>query len=240
MVSYAMCSRTGGRQKNEDSVRMCEWQGNYVFVLADGLGGHGMGECASACVTRQAVRALKMDWRGENYLEYAFSSAQECLMQEKSSAGIFAEMKTTMVALHLTLKTAQWCHVGDSRLYHFQENRVERRTLDHSVPQMLVMNGELKEKQIRHHSERNKVLRVMGTPWEQKMYELEEPILLEGGDAFLLCTDGFWEWIVERDMEKCLKKAKSAATWLAAMEKIVLKNGQGANMDNYSAICVFV
>lgn len=58
--------------------------------------------------------------------------------------------------------------------------------------------------------------------------------------SFLLCSDGFWELIDEKQMSKTLKKADSPQQWLAAMEEIILANGKGTNMDNYSAIAVFV
>ncbi|WRK55404.1 hypothetical protein SD457_11760 [Coprobacillaceae bacterium CR2/5/TPMF4] len=55
-------------------------------------------------------------------------------------------------------------------------------------------------------------------------------------EAVLLCTDGFWEWIEEKEMVKCLKKSKNAQEWIDLMEEIVLQNGTGNHMDNYSAI----
>ena len=80
----------------------------------------------------------------------------------------------------------------------------------------------------------------MGAPWSEK-----EPFRIElkertDKQAFLLCSDGFWELIDEKMMCKTLKKAKTPEEWLKSMEQIVLENGKGTNMDNYSAIAVFV
>ena len=61
-----------------------------------------------------------------------------------------------------------------------------------------------------------------------------------GGQAFLLCTDGFWELIEEKKMEAALKKASTPDQWIAAMQEIICKNGRGTNMDNYSAVAVWV
>ena len=61
-----------------------------------------------------------------------------------------------------------------------------------------------------------------------------------GKEAFLLCTDGFWEWIEEKEMLSTLKRAQSPGKWLRLMEKELLKNGTGKGMDNYSAITVFL
>ena len=61
MISYSMISRPGSRQCNEDSVEMCTMEGNYVFTLADGLGGHGGGDEASACVTGEAIDVFRRE-----------------------------------------------------------------------------------------------------------------------------------------------------------------------------------
>ena len=58
------------------------------------------------------------------------------------------------------------------------------------------------------------------------------------GDAFLLCSDGFWEPVVEKDMQKTLKKTATAQAWLDALQALAEKNGTPGDMDNYSAIAV--
>ena len=58
------------------------------------------------------------------------------------------------------------------------------------------------------------------------------------GDSFLLCSDGFWEWIEEKTMLKILKQELSAYDALNEMVKEVKANGLGKEMDNFSAILV--
>ena len=149
-------------------------------------------------------------------------------------------MKTTAVVLQIRENDIQWAHVGDSRLYVFHKNKYKDRTRDHSVPQMLVNAGEIKEKDIRNHPDRNRLLRVMGIEWDKPKYVLSDSIEKKDGLAFLLCSDGFWELIEEKQMEKCLKKSKSAKQWLESMKEIVLKQGIGTDMDNFTAITVLV
>ena len=72
MISYAMISRSGGRKCNEDSIEMCSMDGNYVFALADGLGGHGGGDEASACVTKEAIDVFRRKCDSCDYLTHAF------------------------------------------------------------------------------------------------------------------------------------------------------------------------
>ena len=148
-------------------------------------------------------------------------------------------MKTTLVVLLTDGNRMQWAHIGDSRLYYFKGGKLKQRTLDHSVPQMLVAAGEIREEEIRFHPDRNRLLRVMGTEWDSPRYKVEDPVACSGKDALLLCTDGFWEWIVEKEMRAALKRSKSPAEWLERMEREIRKNGAGKGMDNYSAVAVF-
>ncbi len=240
MISYSIISRPGSRKCNEDSAEMCSVEGNYVFVLADGLGGHGGGGEASACVTEEAIDVFRRERDSSGYLAHAFENAQQWLLQNKAQKGKKEEMKSTMVVLHITENQIRWAHIGDSRLYYFHRDRMVSRTLDHSVPQMLALSGQIKEKEIRYHGDRNKILRVLGTPWEREAYSLAEPVGLTGDQAFLLCSDGFWELITEKEMEKTLKQSASVAQWMEKMEKIVQKRGEDRDMDNYSAICVYI
>lgn len=149
-------------------------------------------------------------------------------------------MKTTLVLLMIDENNLLWGHIGDSRLYQFKNKKYVLHTPDHSVPQMLVKAGEITEKEIRGHADRNRLLRVMGIEWEYPQYEIAAIQKAEKQMNFLLCSDGFWELIEEKEMVKALKKAKSSKEWLDIMEQKILKNGKGKQMDNYSAIAVFL
>ena len=162
------------------------------------------------------------------------------MLSEQERLNSKREMKTTAVLLLLEDQHFRYAFIGDSRLYHFRKNKVIKRSIDHSVPQMLVLAGEIKEKNIRHHPDRNKLLRVMGTEWETPRYEVSDFGDVKSGDAFLLCSDGFWENIVEKDMCKLLKKTKSAEEWLTLMINKVNLNAEKTNMDNNSAIAIRV
>ena len=68
---------------------------------------------------------------------------------------------------------------------------------------------------------------------------LETPVAMESGDAFLLCTDGFWEYVTEGEMEVLLTKSARADDWLAALAARLLARAAPGN-DNYTATAVFV
>lgn len=198
--------------------------------------GHGNGDVASRFVTETIKEALKK----EMSVEESIMEAQKKLLEKQKAEHAENSMKTTVTCLELSGSKAKFAHVGDSRIYHFEKAKYVQRSQDHSVPQMLVNRGDIKEKDIRHHEDRSRLLRVMGTEWDSPKYQVVDDIKLTNRSSFLLCSDGFWELIDEKQMCKLLKKAADPQDWLGKMEEIVLKNGTGTNMDNYSAIAVFV
>ena len=241
MIEYATVSEIGEKEHNEDAVKVFVNQpfSTYGFVLADGLGGHGHGDVASNLVVDYVGAAIEnTDHMNEFFMDECFIAAQNMLMQEKEKKMLPA-IKTTMVFLLLSDQYAQWGHIGDSRLYHFRDGKQLSCTLDHSVPQLLALSGQIKEKEIRHHPDRSVLLRAMGAEWDEPCYEIDQRQLkVLKGDTFLLCSDGFWEWIDEKSMIRILKKEPSTYDALREMTAEVRANGMGSGMDNYSAVLV--
>lgn len=237
-VFFSNYTNQGNRDINEDSISITKNKGSYCFILCDGLGGHGKGELASRYITQFLAKYFNECNSMDEFFADAFEKAQDGLLAEQKKIGAQFEMKTTAVVLVIDHNEYRYAHIGDSRLYHFRRNKVLKRTLDHSVPQMLAIAGDIKEKQIRSHPDRNRLLRVMGIEWDEPRYELSEKGLIKEGDAFLLCSDGFWEPIIEKEMCRLLKRSSSVDEWINNMRVTVINNAQGTNMDNYSAIAI--
>lgn len=238
-VAYVTFTDRGCREINEDAVDVFEKDGKTCFVLCDGLGGHGMGDIASSLTVNVFKDIFENTEKIQDVLPRAFMAAQDILLSQQMERHAGNKMKTTACGVVVDQKKAYIGHVGDSRVYVFNKDQVKKRTLDHSIPQMLVLSGDLKESEIRHHPDRNIVLRVIGVEWEKPMYELEKTMPLYQCQAFLLCTDGFWELIDETEMCRTLKESDTPSIWMDKMVEIVRKNGEGTNMDNFSAIAVW-
>ncbi len=238
MLQTAMISKAGGRRNNEDYCCFVEADGIGCYVLADGLGGHQKGELASRTIGEALLGFFKASpgLNSQMLINYIEKTSQVYLSVQQADAAN-KNMKATLVVLLTDGSNALWGHVGDSRLYYFQQSVIKSQTKDHSVPQKLADSGIIKPEEIRFHEDRNRLTAAFDGGNNLKFEVSAELQTVVNGDAFLLCSDGFWEYITEIEMELCLQKTKGAVPWLNQMERLLLKRAE-AGHDNYSAVAV--
>lgn len=235
-IRTAFFSESGGRSVNDDTVRISGKGNNLLVFVGDGLGGYAGGGQASRAAAEAIFTASR---RGSLLTEERLSEAADCAdravhLTQQTQQG---KMKTTLVLLVIEEGIARWMHVGDSRLYHFQNGHLKNQTMDHSVSQVAVLMGEITPDQIRFHEDRNRVLRALGS--ENAKPDISPTVMLTGGqDTFLLCTDGFWEYVYENEMEETLRHAKNPEMWLVEMKKLMAKRAPKDN-DNFTAAAIF-
>ena len=236
IIKTAWITDKGGRSINDDTVRVLQEHDSAWVFVGDGLGGYAGGKQASQAAGEALLKASR---RGslltDAQLLGAASQAEQAVRKvQKDRSG---NMKTTLVFLVIEDGRARWMHVGDSRLYHFHDGALRCQTMDHSVSQMAVLMGEITPQEIRFHEDRNRVLRALGG--ENATPDLSPTTMLTGGqEAFLLCTDGFWEYVYESEMEQTLNQAKDPQQWLDSMVTILRSRVPGDN-DNFTAAVVF-
>lgn len=225
----------GGRDHNEDSLRFFVEDQRGVFVLADGLGGHRSGEVASGIAVREICDGCRETVPDAAGLATLFRTANEKILEQQAVPGQEG-MKTTAVALHISEGHGVWTHVGDSRLYRFSGGEVTQLTRDHSVTYRKYLGGEISYMDICHDDDRSSLLRVLGKP--SCVPETGEGDILPG-DAFLLCSDGFWEFVYNEEMLTDWLKAETPEQWAELMLlRHIRRTPPGT--DNFSLIAVFV
>ena len=225
----------GGRDHNEDSLRFFVEDQRGVFVLADGLGGHRSGEVASGIAVREICDGCRETVPDAAGLATLFRTTNEKILEQQAVPGQEG-LKTTAVGLQISEGHGVWTHVGDSRLYRFSGGEVTQLTGDHSVTYRKYLGGEISYMDICHDDDRFSLLRVLGKP--SCVPETGEGDILPG-DAFLLCSDGFWEFVYNEEMLTDWLKAETPEQWAELMLlRHIRRTPPGT--DNFSLIAVFV
>ena len=231
----ASYSNIGGRDVNEDSTLVKPYGDALIAAVADGLGGHGGGDDASqTALAALDARCLKGYPSGEDAWKDVCAELNRAVLAVQTER---LRMKTTLALAAVTDGTLACVHVGDSRVYYFHEGEIRYQSCDHSVSQLAVLTGEITLDQIRFHEDRSRLLRSLGSEEaaapDVRLFEGTP----EAGDALLLCSDGFWEYVLEKEMLGALKRARSAQDWLDGMRRILRKRAKRGN-DNNSAVAV--
>lgn len=233
---FSTISLVGGRERNEDFTDVQQHRGRVIAMLADGLGGQGDGEIASRLAVESAMSCLKRKlFAGMGALKQAFCLASDAVYDARSRRS--NQMMTTLVGALISGSKLYAAHVGDSRLYWFRDGKVLYQSLDHSVSQVMAMSGEIDASMIRGHESRNLLLRAMG-----EKQGVQADIFsgkLCGGDRLLICSDGFWEKVLEEEMIEAAYGAANPDQWLESMQKLI-KIRMDAYSDNFTAAAIFI
>lgn len=240
-INYFVHTEIGDRPCNEDRYAVSKCPAGLCFALADGLGGLDRGEVAAELACNAVAEYAQAQSGFSNAAaEQAFLQAQRAVLARQKAEHNETQMKTTLNIVMLDKQNMYWGHVGDSRTYYAENGALKRRTLDHSVTQMLSAIGQVEEQDIRFHEDRSRLLRVLGTPWEKPQAEMEQPVALRGNMQILLCTDGFWEYITEEQIQICLEESDNAQIWMENMLELISRNDQHSERDNRTAITIWI
>jgi PPM family protein phosphatase len=236
--SFLVADAQGPRDEQQDAAAhfFAPALGTAFLVVSDGIGGNSGGRIASQAVVESA-RELWNERNGRFEdpladLDALCRSAHREMNRRGAKRGIFP--RATVVALYLTPSQAFWVHSGDSRLYHFRSGKLLKRTEDDSVVQVMVKQGMLSEEEMGEHPDQGRLLRSLGG--EEYRSPTKGTAKLTSRDAFLLCTDGFWERTKVDEMSELLFGPRSTAEvrLRRAVDRAVKRNGPKG--DNVTAI----
>lgn len=243
-LDLAIMSRQGGRNYNEDACGHWNSDQQLCCVVADGAGGHGGGDIASKLAVQHMLQQCAVQpVSGPARLQQMLRDTNHHIISQRQAGSTREHMHSTVVSLCIDLDTqsALWGHVGDSRLYVFRRGQLRTRTRDHSLVQSLLDAGMIQPDQVRTHAQRSELLCALGSDDADLLTSVSpDPWLISPGDVFLLCTDGLWEYVEDRDLERTLQAARDPRDWLAMLEALVLKNAaHKVSHDNFSALTVW-
>ncbi|MXY88924.1 MAG: serine/threonine-protein phosphatase [Gammaproteobacteria bacterium] len=229
-VEFACASDIGGQEEQQDRVAAFESKDALLLVLADGLGGHEGGAMAAQAVVDVAQHLFadgEEDCPERLFERIAAVSNRRIL--EKAKKGRW-HSASTCVLLHLTSSRASWAHIGDSRLYVFDNGKLASRTLDHSVVELLRLKGKINAEEMKFHPDRSRLLEALGNSAKPQMEIGGKDAAPE--DSFLLCSDGLWENISDFDLER----AMGAVNLQSGLDRLLrrAKSNGGVDCDNIS------
>jgi serine/threonine protein phosphatase PrpC len=210
MVQAAASTSTGRvRKGNEDSFG---YRTDYGFsVVCDGMGGAAGGEVASRMTVEILLRRMT-EGEGETFAERrerlhaAIAEANRLVLERADRDTGLMGMGTTLVALLLDSAEqptrALVAHAGDSRCYRLRAGKLERITQDHSLVDEQIRLGNMTAEEAEHSPFRSVITRAIGT--QPSVNEEAQELAIEGGDVFLLCSDGLTREVAEEEIARVL------------------------------------
>lgn len=220
------------RALNEDSYLARE----PVFAVADGMGGHEAGEVASRLCVQALAAIPQIETRKRSLTAPAL---QDHLLRAdaaiRGATGSRAGTTLSGAVLVEQLGRPYWLvmNVGDSRTYRFSHGNLEQLSVDHSLVQELVDDGEISAEEAASHPQRHVVTRALGTGEDNEADFWLVPA--EAGDRVLVCSDGLTGELADRTIAGILGTVADPQD--AAMELIHAALDHGGR-DNVTVIVV--
>ncbi len=243
-MNISLICKKGGRDYNQDYAAFYESGGFCFLAVADGLGSYDGSEVAAELAVKGAAKAfMRAVQKGDSPLSKnsttrMFKRAHASIRKAKELAPELYGSCTTLATAITDENRITIAHTGDTRAYLIRDGKILHFTKDHSLARLAAERGEITYAEIRTHADQNKLFRVLGSDKyvQPDVFEYSE---IKYGDAVVLCSDGFWEYVWESDLVALLNGSSSAEEAMKKAESILLDRAPSYN-DNYSAIFFIV
>ena len=231
----------GDREYQQDQVALvahARVPGCVMAIVADGMGGRSGGRKASDQVmltAKQLFDRYSPDHDDAGTLLKQI--VQEAHIVIKLTA-ISSEQEPHSTIAGFIINPAgdcHWIHAGDSRIYHFHNGRLVKRTMDHSYVQTLVDRGELTEEEANVHPQSNILMGCLGAEDDPPMDHHFIP-QLKPGDVLMCCSDGVWHYFSPTELGSVLSSLSPREASEFLIEK-ARSRGRGGG-DNLSLAIV--
>jgi serine/threonine protein phosphatase PrpC len=205
----------------------------WLFVLADGVGGHQLGEVASKTAVESMVAGFHDAKDGESHSAVLQRLVQQANIRvfESAVAGgrTSAGMATTIVACALRYDRVSVAHVGDSRCYLIRNGKAAQITRDHTIASEQVRMGLVTAQEAADGDTNHILSRSLGTELIANVDTNDHQIF--AGDVLLLCSDGLHGAVYASEMGAICGQGQDLH--LAAERLVALANDRGGG-DNIS------
>ncbi|MDD3026749.1 MAG: Stp1/IreP family PP2C-type Ser/Thr phosphatase [Erysipelotrichaceae bacterium] len=238
MNYYGKTDRGLVREQNQDCVFYdANLKDQVIAVVADGMGGHKAGEIASKAVTNYIANYFNATPPFQNgqealaFIEDAITKSDEVVKKMAQTNSEHRGMGTT-IAMAVAIKNQiHIAHVGDSRAYLFDGTSLEQVTSDHTLVNELVRTGAISVEEAKNHSKKHVLYQAIGAS-----EKIEAAIATHDftNRMCLLCSDGLYNCVEDRDIIKILKSKNKLP---AKVEQLIKKANLNGGYDNIS-VCL--
>lgn len=217
------------RTRNEDN--LLDRPDLGLWAVADGAGGHGSGDVASAAIV-EALSAIPPGLTAAEMLAQvrlrlsAVHAGLHAKAEERDTGGVIASTIVVLLARGGYF-AALWA--GDSRIYLMRDGHLLRLTRDHSLVQELVDAGEIKAEDAEAHPRANVITRAVGAGDALELDKVADRI--QPGDRYMLCSDGVFKELPEERIAALLAQGAKA-------EDLVRLAVEAGGRDNVSVIVI--
>jgi serine/threonine protein phosphatase PrpC len=239
------------RELNEDSIMAVEFQRdsligpaqNFLYVVADGMGGAAAGEMASAIAVATIRDFVESRLQGDNpgelrqLLPEALEEANRKILEYQAANIESRGMGSTAVSALIVPPEAAVAWVGDSRAYFCDQAGLRQVSKDHSLVQRLIEIGQITAEEARHHEHKNVITRSLGARQSGPAGAEAISMRLKRGDRLLLCSDGLTAHVDDPAIGTILRRHSDP--YEAARELVVAANA-GGGTDNVSVVVIFI
>jgi len=214
------------RSTNEDAYLEAGDLG--LWAVADGMGGHAAGDVASRMVVESLSSFAPFEHVSDSIdsLEDRLIDANRGCLDMVENDAIHQGMGSTAAVLFASGKHCFVLWAGDSRIYRMREGQLCQLTEDHSLVQEMYALGHLTEEELATHPSANIITRAVGVA-EHLFVDIDYSEV-QGGDRFLLCSDGLTRDLRDADVERLLAEG-SPTQACEALLKEALERGGGDN-----------
>lgn len=229
----------------EAGTRLTDTPQGRLLIVADGIGGHGGGELASAVtIDAMAHYAFEaMPWamdRNEHSLQEladglrdAVTKAQARVRRVARRKNVAPDLGTTLTMAYVAWPDLHLVHVGDSRAYLLREGKLHRLTRDHTLAQQLVDDEVLAPEEAERSRYSHVLVNAVGGGTDELMVELHR-IRLEIEDQLMLCTDGLYDMVP--DVEIARRLAKTDQPVDAVVRGLIKAANEAGGRDNVTVV----
>lgn len=225
--------------------RLTDTPQGRLLIVADGIGGHGGGEVASAvAIDAMAHYAFgAMPWAlGHSActedelaqgLQDALRRAQDRIRRVAERKGLNRDLGTTLTMAYIAWPHLYLVHVGDSRAYLLRDDRLYRLTRDHTLAQQLVEGKAMSEEEAKTSRLSHVLVNAVGGRSDDLDVELHH-LELAMDDQLMLCSDGLYDMVDDEEIAARLRRTDQSVE--GVVQGLLAAANQAGGHDNITVV----